>query len=340
MSHRHPPSAHDPAVPVGSVGRVGRAGGVGRGDVVQRGGIRRLLTAVAILAVAVAACSSAGSSTPSASTVGGSQYSVFPVAVSEDLAVGENRFLFTLVDSSNKPVAAPDRPVSVAFFPGEQPSGTATSNPATFNWGNEAAKQGYYVIDATFSQPGTWSAVFSTSAPGAAKENVPFQFDVADKHRAVQIGQPAPSTKTQTSADVGGKLAEVSTDPNPDPAFYQTSEDAALAAHKPFVVVFATPAFCRSALCGPTLDRVKALATQYPSITFIHVEPYRMQVTNGHLQPVLDQSGNLQANSVTDAWGLPTEPWVFAVDRTGIVRGSLDTVFSDAELKAALDKIR
>jgi hypothetical protein len=294
----------------------------------------------AVLAVAGAACSPSSSPSASASTVGASKFTVFPVLVSEDLAPGPNRFLFLFVDKDNKPVAAPDRTASVAVFQGAEPSGSAQSIPATFQWGNEAARQGYYIAGVTFSQPGDWSAVFTTAAPGAPKEQIPFQFQVRDKHSAVGIGQPAPSVKTQTSADVEGRLAEVSTDSSPDPSFYKLSEDQALAQHKPFVIVFATPAFCTSALCGPTLDRVKAMAAKYPSVTFIHVEPYKMQVQGGRLQPILDPNGQLQSNAVTDAWGLLNEPWVFAVDKKGVVQGSLGIVFSDEELAAAIDKVK
>jgi hypothetical protein len=31
---------------------------------------------------------------------------------------------------------------------------------------------------------------------------------------------------------------------------------------------------------------------------------------------------------------------LFAVDRNGVIQGSLDVVFSDAEVRAAIDKIR
>jgi len=243
------------------------------------------------------------------------------------------------VDKDNKPVSAPDRTASVAVFAGPQPSGSATSVPATFQWGNEAAKQGYYIADVSFSKAGQWSALFTTAAPGSPQEQVPFMFDVKDKHSAVSVGQPAPRTPTPTGASVGGRLAEVSTDPNPDPRFYQLSEDQALDQHKPFVIVFATPAFCTSQLCGPTLDRVKALAKSYPSVTFIHVEPYVMQVEDGRLQPVL-ANGALVPVDATNQWGLVSEPWVFVVDRNGIVQGSLDIVFSSDELAAAIDKVK
>lgn len=46
-----------------------------------------------------------------------------------------------------------------------------------------------------------------------------------------------------------------------------------MAAKDPFVLVFATPAFCQTAICGPMLDGVKVLAADYPTFTFINVEP-------------------------------------------------------------------
>ena len=59
------------------------------------------------------------------------------------------------------------------------------------------------------------------------------------------------------------------------------------------------------------------------------------------LQPVLTGNPpNLTPADVTNRWGLLSEPWVFVVDRGGIVRGSFALIFSDAELSAALDKVR
>ncbi len=295
----------------------------------------------AVVALALSACSGAASPSPSApaSGAGGGQYSVLPIVVSPDLAPGTNRFLFVFVDQQNRPVSAPDRTASVAVSPGDQPSDSATPVQATFQWGNEETKQGYYIAEVTFSQAGPWSALFTTKAPGSAEETIPYSFDVHDKHIGVTVGDKAPSTKTPTAVDVGGRLAEISTDPDPDPRFYETSEDQALARHEPFVILFATPAFCQSALCGPTLDRVKAIAKDYPDVTFIHVEPYVMKVVDGKLQPVLDANNQLQANDITNAWGIPAEPWLFTVDRNGVIKGSLDIVFSDDELRAAIEKV-
>jgi hypothetical protein len=85
-----------------------------------------------------------------------------------------------------------------------------------------------------------------------------------------------------------------------------------VAAKDPFVLVFATPAFCQTAICGPMLDGVKVLAADYPTFTFINVEPSQMAVTDGRLQPVL-ADGQLQAAAWTDTWGLRTEPWAAPV---------------------------
>ena len=39
---------------------------------------------------------------------------------------------------------------------------------------------------------------------------------------------------------------------------------------------------------------------------------------------------------MTDEWGLLSEPWIFAVDRDGIVRGSYELTITDAELERVL----
>ena len=38
------------------------------------------------------------------------------------------------------------------------------------------------------------------------------------------------------------------------------------------------------------------------------------------------------------AWQLPTEPWVFAIDRDGKVAARIEGAFSARELNAAIDK--
>ena len=106
------------------------------------------------------------------------------------------------------------------------------------------------------------------------------------------------------------------------------------------MLVFATPGFCRTAQCGPTLNGVKAVAKDEPGVTFINVEPYKLQFTDGRLQPILSEDNQLQATDVTNAWGILSEPWVFVVDGNGIVKGSFEAVVGADELKAAIAAAR
>jgi hypothetical protein len=122
-------------------------------------------------------------------------------------------------------------------------------------------------------------------------------------------------------------------------AFYETSVADAIAAKDAFVVVFATPKFCQSAQCGPTLDRVKPIAAAHPGVAFINVEPYRLEYTEGRLQPVLDANGQLQSVPSVNEWGILSEPWIFVVDGDGTVRGSYEGLATDAELQAAFEAI-
>ncbi len=151
-------------------------------------------------------------------------------------------------------------------------------------------------------------------------------FTVVLKSTVISVGDHAPASKTPTLSDVGGDVRQISTDTKPDPSFYQLSVDQALARHTPFILVFATPAFCKSAQCGPTLDRVKAAKASAPaSVAFIHVEPYILKYADGSLQPVLDAQGNFQPIQSVTELGHP----VRALDlrggpqrhRAGLVRG-------------------
>jgi hypothetical protein len=243
------------------------------------------------------------------------------------------------LDSADRVKSAPDRTVTVAFYDlGRDPGKVVTTAEGAFVWTIEG-ERGMYVLDVDLPEAGTWGAEFTTEAPGSPAETVRMTFPVRSQVATVRVGQPAPASKTPTAADVGGDLSKISTDKSPDPAFYQTSVADALATHKPFMLVFATPKFCASAQCGPTLDQFKPIAAAHPEVTFINVEPYKLQVVDGTLRAVLDSRNQLQATEVTDQWGLLSEPWIFAVDRAGIVRGSYEVTITPAELTAILPVI-
>ncbi len=259
-----------------------------------------------------------------------------PFLVTNAVACGQSRILFLYLDAKNEPTSQPDRTANVSFYElGRDLNKAVVSADATFVW-TIANERGMYVVDVDLPEAGTWGAEFTTEAPGVAAETVRLTFTVRDSVPTVRIGQRVPASKTPTAADVGGDLTKISTDKTPDPAFYSISVADAVAARKPFMLIFATPKFCASAQCGPTLERFKAIAAAHPEITFINVEPYQLEVVDGQLQPVLDVNSQLQATAVTEQWGLLSEPWIFAVDRDGIARGSYEVTITDKEVESII----
>ena len=324
----------------------------------------RSIVALTVAALSIGACTTPGSTGagPSASRVGTtcptspavqgtpqgwdvtSQHpSVIPNIINPagTIACGPNRVMFSFIDpATNVPVAKPDRTVDVQLFDlGVDPSKPIAQGPATFIWAIEPSV-GVYVFDTDLKTAGTYGIQFTTAAGGAAPETIRSGFDVQPTSSVVGVGDKAPASKTPTLADVGGDLSKISTDTSPVKAFYETSIASAIAAKKPFVVAFATPKFCTSKQCGPTLDRLKPIAAKHPDVTFINVEPYKLEFKDGSLQPVLcGDPENLCPTDSTNEWRLPTEPWVFVVDKDGVVRSSLMLIFSDEELEAALKAV-
>lgn len=263
----------------------------------------------------------------------------YPVIISSQLAVGDNRVVFSFVDPSTKqPNGSPDLAAALSFIAPGTTEPTAPV-PGEFVWAIEGSR-GEYIAHATFATAGDWKAIFLLTPKGGQQQAIGLPFTVMLKPTVISVGDHAPSTRTPTLSDVGGDVRQISSDTTPDPSFYGVSVDQALARHTAFILVFATPAFCRSAQCGPTLDFVKKAKASAPaSVAFINVEPYVMTYTGGRLQPTLDAQGNLVPNDASNAWGLPSEPWIFAVDRNGIVQGSYEGIVTQQELSDAIAKI-
>ncbi len=95
--------------------------------------------------------------------------------------------------------------------------------------------------------------------------------------------------------------------------------------------MFATPRFCQTAVCAPTLDAVKEMRSDFPGVNFVHVEVYDL-AASGDATSVQD----LVVHPAVEEWGLPTEPWVFVVDRNGLIAGRFEGMVAPEELRALL----
>ena len=105
-------------------------------------------------------------------------------------------------------------------------------------------------------------------------------------------------------------------------------------------MAFATPAFCQTGFCGPTVELVKSVAKEHEGVVeFVNVEPYALQLTDNGLQPLLDESGQLQPVEAALEWGIPVEPYLFVLDAEGKVFAKFEGIVGADELRAALDDV-
>lgn len=297
--------------------------------------------ALGLLAGCGSSASSASSSGADASAPPGGSGGpeILPLLVSSEITRGPNRFLFSLTDRQNALIAAPDVKVHLLFYDVDTaPDTVVFEEDARFFWSIEGTA-GLYAASVEFPKAGRWGTQFEATFPDGQTKVVRADYDVRETGTSPALGSQAPSVDTPTLAEVDGDLKALTTDDEPEARFYATSVADALAAGKPFVLTFATPAFCETRTCGPTLDIVKGVAADYPDLTFINVEPYVMAYENGSLQPVVDAQGQLQAAPWTEAWGLPSEPYTFVIDAAGTVAAKFEGVLAPDELKAAVDAL-
>jgi hypothetical protein len=131
-------------------------------------------------------------------------------------------------------------------------------------------------------------------------------------------GERAPRIHTPTAQEVGGDLSKITTRVPPD---HQNKVDYAEALGKePILLLFATPQFCQSRVCGPVVDVAEEAQAKYgDQAQFIHMEIYNDNDPGKGVRP-----------QVRD-FHLPSEPWLFAVDRQGVITSAVEGAFG-AEL--------
>lgn len=314
---------------------------------------RRGLASVVLIPLLLAACSTGtqtdGSAPPpsadglypgwpgSGSVVANTDF--IPVLVNAELGVGHDRVMIELRDSAGRSLSRPELSTQIAFYDlaasTTAPTGSAQG---TFRWLIPDSKAVYTAI-ADFDREGDWGMEVTGRGTGSPDQTARVTFSVRATTGTPAIGADAPPSDTLTASDPV-EIAAISTDEDPDPAFYALSVKDAVAAGKPFVLVFATPLFCVSGTCGPALDLVKQVAPDYVGrVNFVHVEPYILQVAEGRTQPVVDVLGHPQPIRAVLEWGLPTEPFVFVVDAHGKVAAKFEGMAYPDELTAALDAV-
>jgi hypothetical protein len=294
----------------------------------------RLLVAFLLLATAAvgATVSAAPSGSPTLRQIlARPGQDVALVAGTSDYAPGPLRFSFLMLTKAAKAVFRPGARVWIATGLDARPfqESTAVLEPVGVP-GETTLDSGVvpkiYVVHLHVPRPGRYWVV-AQPVGGMPIQGVQM-LDVKSHTATPAVGSKAIPSRTPTIASTHGDFKELTTRHPPDKALLRYSVADSIAKHKPFVLAFATPAFCESRVCGPVVDVVDRVRRDLddPAIRFIHVEIYKdNNPSHGH-------------NQWVKQWRLPTEPWVFLVGRDGGIKAKFEGAVSAGELAAAVKR--
>jgi hypothetical protein len=251
---------------------------------------------------------------------------------------GTNRFGFALFDTARKQITG----AQVAVYTAET-TGGAVKGPYPARFESLAVKpqfrsqttasdpdaaKGVYVADVPFSRNGPATILGLARIGGNLQAAGQLSVDVGAQGSKgpPRVGDMAIPIHTPTLASVGGDASKVDTRVPPAKELSRT-DFASVLGKKPVVLLFATPALCKSRVCGPVEDITAQVAARYGGrVVFIHQEIYNDNQVEKGFRPQVGK------------WRLPSEPWAFAINRKGVVVDRLEGAFSAGELTRAVQK--
>ena len=252
------------------------------------------------------------------------------------LRVGENRFPFGVFTLEREPITTAEVAIYAARggvegkatgpFPARiEDLSTESAFRARSTAEDPDAAQVAYVSEVPLPEEGEWAFAAlvkegdSYSASFLPTPSLAGEFDPPAE------GDRAPRVST-TTADEVADVAEIDT--RVPPSTMHTEDLADVLGSKPAVLLFATPALCQSRICGPVVDVAEQVKRDFGDrVAFIHQEIY------------VDNEMEKGPRPQVEAYRLPSEPWVFVIDRDGMIRTAIEGAFSVTELERAVEAV-
>jgi hypothetical protein len=182
-----------------------------------------------------------------------------------------------------------------------------------------------YSVPLDFPGNGDWRLAAILKEDGELKGTLLSSVAVGEFKKVPKVGQKAPLIHTPTAQDAHGDLSKITTRIPPDT---QNKVDYADALGKePVVLLFATPQFCQSRVCGPIVDVAEQAKNEFgDKAAFIHMEIYNENDPGKEVRPQVR------------AFHLPSEPWLFTIDRNGVVKDAVEGAFGLKLMHQAVEK--
>jgi hypothetical protein len=183
-----------------------------------------------------------------------------------------------------------------------------------------------YVTELDFPRDGEWRIAALVNDGDELTATLLPSALVGEFSGVPQEGDKAPTINTPTASDVGGDLAEITTRVPPDT---QNRVDYAdVLGKEPIVLLFATPQFCQSRVCGPVVDVAEQVKeTHGGEAEFIHMEIFK------------DNDPSKGVREQVRAFNLPSEPWLFVIDRDGRIETAVEGAFGPERLTEAVEGV-
>jgi hypothetical protein len=219
-----------------------------------------------------------------------------------------------LADSATGPVQGP-------FLAPDDPMSVAPRYRSAENRGPGGIKA-IYETQVTLPHTGVYSVLALTRTSHGLVE-APSEIAVAASTPIPGVGQRPPAVATATLATVHGDVTLLTTRYPPE-QMHSASFDRLLG-KRPVMLLFSTPALCTSKICGPVTDIMVSLQHEFSRrITFIHQEIYVNNQPAKGLRPQMH------------AFHLQTEPWMFTINRQGVIAARIEGAFGVNAARAAL----
>ncbi len=163
---------------------------------------------------------------------------------------------------------------------------------------------------------------------------IDFEFLVVDRSETTvfQVGEQLPAFDTPTFDELHG-VAEACTRSEPCP-FHDITLTDAVGNGKPTVIMIATPAFCQTDVCGPSIEFLIEAAADRNDLNVIHVEVYTDFATD-----VNESNGIPRVSPLLAEWAFDFEPSMFVADGTGQITKALHFAFDRDEVVEALASV-
>jgi hypothetical protein len=235
---------------------------------------------------------------------------------------GPSPMMFGMLTSDGSPVygptvvyvaPGPDEPVEGPFpapadlllteprYRSEQAARTEDPFVAVYSADVEFARDGKYtVLAATKREDGELVGATATITVTKASDD-----------RIPGVGDKAPRVHTDTLESAKGDVTAIDT--RRPPSDMHDEDFADVVGKKPVALLFATPQLCQSLVCGPVTDIQLQMKAKYGDrMTFIHQEVW------------VDNDGTKGVRQPLKEFNLPTEPWLFVVNKKGRITARLE----------------